>query len=450
MRKILSLILGLLWALPAFADLDPCRNLFDKDSLYNINLPLSRNGFFPSGNGNPSSLPHAYTYFLKTKPNTTYTISMATPGDRLNIYGIKTIVNPLDYSIESPLNFDYSLGSAPDDRNSNAPVSFTTYDNTKMVAIYYSLYKEPTDLQIEEGDTATEYVPYCEKIKIATTKYNESAFSPLNTALQNAISVVDSVVSNTITQAASIATLQAQKQTRPADDPSDANNTENCPAGKKCLLVTDTAGIPHWYEIVESILRTDYTELEYLRSDGRAYINTNYSPTSKTRIEVVAKVDSGAGNVNIVGSGRGTTGGSSDALLVINSLNNSTAEIKFDQAGAWIRSDNVNMLEKNRLSLSATKFSVNGDVKETNDTTIPDTDNRPFYIFQRWRPLIESTNNKVQIYEFSIYENDILVRNMIPVKRNSDGVLGMFDTVNDVFYTNAGDGEFIAGDPVSE
>ncbi|MFQ6759975.1 MAG: hypothetical protein ACLRFM_01045 [Alphaproteobacteria bacterium] len=284
------------------------------------------------------------------------------------------------------------------------------------------------------------------EIKVATTKYVETQFSDLGTRLAAAVATVNTVVSNTITQAASIATLQSGKQTRPNDI---ADNNEKCPAGKKCLLVEGTDGQPHWYEIVESILQTDYTVLEYLRSDGSAYINTNYSPTSKTRIEIVAKVDSGAGNVNIVGSGHGTTGGVDGALLVINSLNDNTAEIKFNVSVPWVQVENVNMLEKNRLSLSATKFSVNGDVKATNDTTIPDTDNRPFYIFQRWRPSIASTNNKTQVYEFSIYENDILVRNMIPVKRNSDGVLGMYDLVGGRFYTNAGTGSFIAG-PVAE
>ncbi len=301
---------------------------------------------------------------------------------------------------------------------------------------------------------------YCSEIQVASTKYTETVFNPLNTALQSAISVVDSVVSRTIAQAASIATLQSGKQTRPA------NNTE-CPAYKQCLLVEDEQGVPHWYQITDpfrdfvapiitnrvsgssSTYNPGFTQLEYLRSDGSAYINTNYSPTSKTRIEIVAKVDSGAGNVNIVGSGRGTTGVSSDALLVINSLDDSTAEIKFDPAGTWLHAENVNMLEKNKLSLSATEFSVNGDVKLTNNATIPDTDNRPFYIFQRWRPSIESTNNKVQVYEFSIYENDILVRNMIPAKRNSDGAIGMYDTVTKTFFTNAGTGTFTAGPVVA-
>ena len=102
---------------------------------------------------------------------------------------------------------------------------------------------------VENSVAPTSYVPYEYSttefgIKIATTKYVDDEFAPLNTALANAISVVDNVVTQTIAQAGQIATLQNTKQTRPSDD-------NECPAGKKCLLVTDESGTPHWYEIVE-------------------------------------------------------------------------------------------------------------------------------------------------------------------------------------------------------
>jgi hypothetical protein len=37
---------------------------------------------------------------------------------------------------------------------------------------------------------------------------------------------------------------------------------------------------------------------------------------------------------------------------------------------------------------------------------------------------------------FKIWENNVLVRDFIPVYRKSDSVVGMYDSVNDVFYTN--------------
>ena len=50
-----------------------------------------------------------------------------------------------------------------------------------------------------------------------------------------------------------------------------------------------------------------------------------------------------------------------------------------------------------------------------------------------------------KIYYFKIYVNNVLVRNFVPAKRKSDNVLGLYDLVNNAFYTNAGTGTFTAG-----
>ena len=90
--------------------------------------------------------------------------------------------------------------------------------------------------------TAGPVVPE-QQIRIATTAYNTAQFNPVVTDLNSAIATIRNVVTNTINQTKAIADLQATKQTRP---------DETCPAGKKCLLVEDNDGTPHWFEIVES------------------------------------------------------------------------------------------------------------------------------------------------------------------------------------------------------
>ena len=47
--------------------------------------------------------------------------------------------------------------------------------------------------------------------------------------------------------------------------------------------------------------------------------------------------------------------------------------------------------------------------------------------------------------KLQLWDNDILVRDFIPIKRNSDNAVGMFDTVSGQFFTNVGVGNFIAG-----
>lgn len=54
----------------------------------------------------------------------------------------------------------------------------------------------------------------------------------------------------------------------------------------------------------------------------------------------------------------------------------------------------------------------------------------------------------MKLYYCKIYDNGILVRNFIPVIRKEDDKPGMYDKVSEQFFTNAGTGEFLYGNPV--
>jgi hypothetical protein len=50
-----------------------------------------------------------------------------------------------------------------------------------------------------------------------------------------------------------------------------------------------------------------------------------------------------------------------------------------------------------------------------------------------------------KLYYCKLYDNDVLVRNLIPCYRKSDNAIGMYDTINKVFYTNSGSETFLKG-----
>lgn len=52
---------------------------------------------------------------------------------------------------------------------------------------------------------------------------------------------------------------------------------------------------------------------------------------------------------------------------------------------------------------------------------------------------------KGKYYECQITDNGTLIRDFIPCYRKADGAAGMYDTVGNQFYTNAGTGSFIVG-----
>ena len=48
-----------------------------------------------------------------------------------------------------------------------------------------------------------------------------------------------------------------------------------------------------------------------------------------------------------------------------------------------------------------------------------------------------------KIYNFRIYEGEELVRDLVPLYRKSDGVAGLYDFINDVFYESDGSSDFL-------
>ena len=50
-----------------------------------------------------------------------------------------------------------------------------------------------------------------------------------------------------------------------------------------------------------------------------------------------------------------------------------------------------------------------------------------------------------KLYGVKFYKNGNMVFNGVPARRNSDDVIGIYDTVTDTFFTNSGSGSFVAG-----
>ena len=56
------------------------------------------------------------------------------------------------------------------------------------------------------------------------------------------------------------------------------------------------------------------------------------------------------------------------------------------------------------------------------------------------------TNAHSKYYSYKVWDNNgNLIQNFIPARRNSDSVVGMYDSITNQFFTNAGTGSFIAG-----
>ena len=84
-------------------------------------------------------------------------------------------------------------------------------------------------------------------------------------------------------------------------------------------------------------------------------------------------------------------------------------------------------------------FQLDNTIKNFTPFTFTNTVNN--HLFERYSSSYGyNFTGAVKIYRIS--RNGNLVRDLIPAKRNSDNVVGMYDTVSKTFFTNAGTGTF--------
>ncbi len=201
-----------------------------------------------------------------------------------------------------------------------------------------------------------------------------------------------------------------------------------------------------------------YTPIEYLESDGidACYINTGIKPNyNTTKIEVDAVLDLATGKHDTAGALFGCRQYPTYAVGIrdVGAYNQQIfqfgAERLFSPNGAFIYgSRHVFVLSRDGFSVDNLFF----EYSEFNDFGQSTYD---MYMFACNDDYQSSNKPKARsytpakIYYFKIWNNNILVRDFIPVL-DKDGVPCMYDLVEHKFYYNAGTGDFIAGPIIGE
>lgn len=186
----------------------------------------------------------------------------------------------------------------------------------------------------------------------------------------------------------------------------------------------------------------EYTPIDWIQATGTQYINTGYTQQSDSaRIEANVHVYGGGNHAFIFGGysvGAGVTWSSVVNVyfiwIYVNDARTATGDDGHDPYGA---SGDVEL--KIEVNPTAQTITENGVVKATGAGSDPSQNAQPYCIFARsdGSHLIGA-----KLYSFKIYDNDVLVRDFIPVVRNADGKPGLWDNVTRQFYINAGTGEF--------
>ena len=210
-----------------------------------------------------------------------------------------------------------------------------------------------------------------------------------------------------------------------------------------------------------ALVPTEYTPLEYLRSkriNGNqadkaktdiAYIDTGIKLNANSRIETKFSIGAASININyaIFGASNGQYYNQGEIALFWNSTNTPIFEpVKptANTSSTVLYHPEISADTIYTISYDKNYFTMNGATRASNwYSNYAGT--RNLTIFATNRGADTWGSNDLSIYYFKVFDNETLIFSGIPVRRNSDGELGMYDFVSGNFFTNVGTGEFIAG-----
>lgn len=182
-------------------------------------------------------------------------------------------------------------------------------------------------------------------------------------------------------------------------------------------LTSDTA------ERATYLIPSIYQELEYLESDQNAYINLDIYATVNTVVHI--KVSDS--NSWVFGRTAGANG-----------------RWGLDNADFYSDHQSVGYTFSGIMDIIcdfSRGLTVNGIDYNFSGTPV-NPSNSVMYLFKASG---STAYPRGKIYFFDVYETGVLTMRLIPVRRISDSVLGLYDVVTDTLLTNAGTGSFIAG-----
>ena len=187
------------------------------------------------------------------------------------------------------------------------------------------------------------------------------------------------------------------------------------------------------------LLPDGYTQLEYIQSSGSQYINTGFKPNQDTKISIT--VDFPLSRTTWLYGGRTSAGSNSLGFLCEDG-----SRYRFDYASS-VNALTVKPTGKFTIDSDKNKCYINGELVFT-ATYKTFTSPVNMYIFNNNNNGSLSGGSSAKLYNCSIYDNGVLIRSFIPCK-NASGTVGLYDSVNNQFYQNAGSGTFIAGPEIS-
>lgn len=183
--------------------------------------------------------------------------------------------------------------------------------------------------------------------------------------------------------------------------------------------------------------QTLYTELEYIESTGTQYVDTKYICSNDTKIEIDFTVVNFDTRLNALFGIIDTSVGANSYFY--SWINNKNLQLRFGKVGKTMPTK-LEIGQRYVLIQGKQKASVN-DVELGGWSNALTKATNSIFLMALRNNTIASYQFKGRIYGFKIYENDILVMNLIPVLDNNK-IPCFYDKISNEFLYNKGTGDF--------
>ena len=196
-----------------------------------------------------------------------------------------------------------------------------------------------------------------------------------------------------------------------------------------------------------SRLPQGYTEVEYIESNGTQYINTNAYITNTANFEV---------GYTIIGKshqwGYVHQNVAKGAWVAVEGNN---AYFGRWNSNYWVDISNQITTGNNTIVYKSNSGITVNETFNAKTLSLTSTDNIttiPLHIFGWWdfyNSGVEMQQITQRYKSFYLKVNGVLIRDLVPAKRDSDNKYGMYDIVNDVFYLSPNNVDFSGGEPIA-
>ena len=175
-----------------------------------------------------------------------------------------------------------------------------------------------------------------------------------------------------------------------------------------------------------------YTQLEYIQSSGKQYINTGFNPDSNTRVMARTQNDYALDVLNYAICGTRTASKVKEFDLRCSS--------QFYYGSSLVT---TGVSHSGTIDCNKNVLRANGALVGTAPVESFECD-YPLYIFalNSAGTALSNTMATMRLYELNIFDGGTMVRAFVPVRRKSDSVIGLVDALTGTFYQNLGSGTF--------